>query len=332
MPDLISPLNALGLLTEASWKGIPFPTSQLRLSLSQDLAEFRYWQVDGARFEGTGMAPIVYNMTIPFRNNLASGRSEGWRSGQLYPDAWQRFLSACSDRRPGTLVHPAIGPVFCYLKTADTEWDPNKRDGVDVTAQWIQSIDDSVQPIVPAVQAQAGMTMAAIDLDNAIFALTPRPTNPIYKPNFADTIRSILAVGDHISLARKQYAGQIDGVIYRAKAIEASIIGATAGTLTAIALYPSAPATTGRALLWPIVTSCERLRSACYDQQRKLLASSRDMSAYVVPQRTTVAMLVVSIGGGTTLSDLMKLNPTLAGKAIVEAKTLVHYYTPKRIQ
>ena len=329
---LVSPQNALGYLNEASWKGVSFPTTSLKVSMQQDLAEFRYWQVDGARFEATGRAPLTFNASIPFRNNLSAGNMERWQSGALYPYVWEYFRAACADRRPGMLVHPAYGSVFCYCKSIETDWDPNKRDGVDVTAQWVEAIDDNNPLLTTTNTSQAGMVLSAVDLDSALFALTPKPTNPIYKPNFADTIRSILAVGDQISLARKQSAGQIDGVVYRAKAIEASIIGATAGTLTAIALYPSAPATTGRALLWPIVTSCERLRSACYDQQRKLLASSRDMSAYVVPQRTTVAMLVVSIGGGTTLSDLLKLNPTLAGKAIVEAKTLVHYYTPKRIQ
>lgn len=303
--------SVLDLLRECKWRGIAFPISSLRTTLKQDLVEHKYWGQDGARLESTGQAPLTIEVVIPFRNGLAKAKSETWAS--LYPNTFRFFLLACSDRSIGIFDHPELGEIACKLSSADTVWDPNRRDGVDVHATFVQANvqNDTSSPLADPSPA-AGAQQSGFDLDAAITTLKPPlPTTPVYKANFADSIRSVLAVGDQVSLLQKQVGGKFSELAYRAQQIENSALSAKS------------------ALMWPIIVACERIKHVANSSPRgKFLQQQREVSYYVVPARTTLAGLVGDIPEAS-IGDLIKLNPTLPANPSVLANTVVRYYTPK---
>ena len=97
-PTLFEQLNA------CSWRDIPFPISSMKVTVSQDLVQHKYWGVDGASVEATGRAPLEIEAVIPFVNGIVPGKGEKW--GVLYPTQFRSFLKAFVDKKTGTLVHP----------------------------------------------------------------------------------------------------------------------------------------------------------------------------------------------------------------------------------
>ena len=325
-------------LRECSWRGIAFPVSTLKLSLHQDLAEHKYWGQDGARIESTGRAPLVISVVIPFRNGISKGRSETWGTdgpggSGLYPDAYRFFMSACQDKSIGVFVHPEFGEIRCKFKSAESTLDPNRRDGQDVHAEFVETIESTTYDTVPFTQPSpvAGAQQAGFDLDLAIGKIKP-PGYPTalpaaYVPNFADRIRSLTSIGDRVSLLKKQVGGKYAELKYRADQIESAVLGLT-NSSPGLASAAIAATNGNRALLWPIINSCERIKHVANTGQRAQTQKQRVTSFYIVPQRTTLAALTLDIPEAT-LSDLITLNPQLTAMPAVEAQTVVRYYTPR---
>lgn len=306
-------MAVLDLLREFKWRGKGYPLSSLRTMLAQDLAEHKYWGKDGARVESTGRAPLVFDVVIPFRNGIAKGRSESW--GTLYPDAYRAFLVDFADKSIGVFDHPELGEIACKCRSAESTLEASRRDGQDVHAIFIETIVpiNDTSPFADPSPA-AGAQQAGFDMDLALKTITP-PLTPVqpttFKPNFSDSIRSILAVGDTVSLLSKQVGGKFAELKYRADQIETSALGAK------------------NSLLWPLIANAEKIKHVANSGQRgRLLQQQRGTSIYIVPQRTTLAALVIDIPEAT-LNDLIRLNPSLPAQPAVEAKTVVRYYTPK---
>jgi prophage DNA circulation protein len=299
--------DIISQLREFKWKGIGFPVSQTRVSLAHDQVEHKYWGQDGARVEATGRAPIVITARIHYRNNLAKAKNETW--GVLYPETYRKSLVAAAETSTGTLEHPELGDIRCKLKTFDQVWDATIRDGIDVEATWVETREDDLDAVILTDQSPvAEAFLAAFDLDEGLATLSPPlGTGATYKPDFTDTIRSIVAVADQVSLLSKQSAGRVNALLYRIGQIEFAANGAKS------------------ALLWPISTSCQRMRSSVYKLQQKLLQKQQSISFYRVPRTLSLSSLALDMPGNT-IADLIKLNPDLPSKPAVEAGTLVRYY------
>jgi len=300
----------LDQLREFSWKGISFPVTQVHLSLQQDLVEHRFWAQDGANVEATGRAPITISATIVFRNNIARGRQETW--GVLYPTTFRQFFDLSADRSTGVLVHPEFGPINCKLKSAEISHTADRRDGCDVEASWIETREKENTSAAFTTQTPvAEAELAAFDLDANLKTLSPPlPGKTVFTPNFADSIRSILAVGDQISLLSRQIGGQFAAINYRLNQIE-SQLSSGASALNAV-----------------MIQSINRLRFATSNLQQKLLQKQRETRLYVVPVAKTLASVAIDVAGNT-VGDLIRLNPSLVGFATVPRGTAVRYYAPK---
>jgi len=315
----------LDQLREFSWKGISFPVAKVHFSLQQDLVEHRFWAQDGANVEATGRAPFTVSATLLFRNNLSRGRTETW--GALYPTTFRQFIDASLDRTTGVLVHPEFGPMNCKLKSAEIDHVADRRDGCDVEASWVETREkENTSASAFTQQTQiAEVELAAFDLDGNLSTLAAAagisginsntysvtlPKTAAYKPNFADSIRSIVAVGDQVSLLSRQVGGQFAAINYRLNQIETSLQGAKSA-LNAVVLQ-----------------SINRMRHATNNLQQKLLQKQRETRIYITPMIKTLASISVDVAGNT-VGDLIRLNPTLVAFATVPRGTAVRYYAPK---
>lgn len=295
-------------LLEAKFRDVTFPTSDFQVKIQQSIAQHARADQDGARIESTGRDPLVFSATIPFRNTVTRGRNETW--GTLYPDAHRAFLSAMSDRSTGTLVHPSIGPVLVKAVSCSTSLTGSKRDGEDVTAEWIEySEDEDASNAILSSNSPIGIaTINAIDLDSGIDELNLGGFDPDGGlPSFEESMRTITGAIDTASLIARKVFGVIDRVIYRIDAIDFSLREAA------------------NPQLWPVRQNIFRLRAAMLDLRARASFESSDVSLYIVPAPTTLANLASRFDN--KVSDMLQLNPGLSARPSVTRGTVVRYYS-----
>jgi len=306
MVDVLKDLQAF------SWRGIEFPVTKMRLSISQSLAEHQYWGFDGARIEATGREPLIFTASIPFLNGIVPGKAERW--GVLYPDTFRRFLAAMADRSTGALIHPEMGDLSAKPHSATVDWSgAEHRDGAVVEATWVETLVEAYDlTAIDNPSPIAAAEIAALDLDASTADLRElAPTLPEFERTFEDDLNAIAAVGDQIAIFKQRAVGRIDSVIYRTKQVRDSALRAK------------------NALTWSVIQDATRLATSMTDIRKSLSKSNRDVMLYSVPKASTLASLVQATG--VPVEELLALNPQLAEAPIVRAGTVVRYYAPRRV-
>lgn len=299
-------------LLPAKWRDVEFPVVRMRMSLAHDLAEHKYWGVDGARIEATGMAPVRFTFSIPMHQGIVPGKGESWTPGSLYPVVFRKLVVAFAKKANGALQHPEFGTIICKAERLDIDWAGDRRGGCEIEASFIETISDQELLLaIPRPNPVGEMTVAAQSLDASEEDLRKLvPELPTYKAGFDDMMRSVAAVFDQASLLSMRAAGKIDSIVYRANAVGDSIDRARS------------------ALTWPVTQNLERLKAAGYDLRKKLLEIGRDVVLYVTPGDTTLAGVSAALSD-TSLGDLIKLNPQLMSQPRIPGGTAIRYYASK---
>jgi DNA circularisation protein N-terminus len=304
--------DVLSQLLELQWRDVSMPAYDFDLDLEQDLIQHKWPDHDGAHVEAVGRAPLVFSASIPFLNNITPGPNETWDYDNqvLYPTVFRQFFIAMSDRRSGILQHPEFGYIQCKPRSAKCKWAAQRRDGCIVTASWVESLDDTVkqfQHIITSKSPVSASQAAASDLDSQIADYgNPLVTSDGDTTSFTDDMVTILSAFDAVTLAQYQAGGYIDHVLYRVQALEDRVNDAADVTA------------------WPLVTSCERMKSALYDLQLAILEGDQDVLTITTKQDLTLGKLCVLTGSNIT--DLLNLNPRLASQPAVPSGTTVRYY------
>lgn len=296
-------------LLEYSWRGISFPVASMSVALKQDHAVHAWPDRDGAKVEATGRAPTVFHAKAIFRNGISPGRAEHW--GILYPTGFDRFFAACADRTSGPLQHPHLGLITCKVESCNVEWDANKRDGVDVDVSWIETIDTTGLSLLAAIGRSSNIASAieiGNELDSHLTQLVPNPKLTVgdIEPGFEDSMRSIQAAFDQVSLADRRIGGAIDHMIYRVNKIGEAVSGLKS------------------VLAWPAVRDCENLKASLYTLRQTLIVAIKDIKLYITPSDMTLGQICSSLG--SQIVDILKLNPQLASQAVTPQRTPIRYY------
>ncbi len=294
------------------WRDVAFPVTQMSVQLNHDLVEHKYWGVDGARIEATGLAPMKFTASIPFINGLSPGRSEEWKDVSLYPTQLRKFLAACALKTTGILSHPELGEIPCKCVGVEFDWSGERQGGAECRVSWVETIlaDDTPNPFGASPVQGIALSTQTLDASDANLR-TLIPTFPKYNTSLADLARGIQAIGDTVTLLANTTAGKINSIVYRVENIGDSIDRAKT------------------ALTWSQTRDIERVKESAYGLQDKMLqTTARLVRSYNVPGDTTIAGLLVQLPDAT-LSDIIRLNPSLMQKAVVEKNTVVRYYAPK---
>jgi len=294
-------------LREFSWRGIGFPVSSTRFSFEHDQKDHAWADRDGVRIEPTGRGALLIHASIPLVNGIEPGPQETWQ-GPLYPTVFRSLVGALLDRSSGELQHPEFGKLTCCPKMADGEWVATLRDGVVLAATWRQT-NAAEDELAQAIAAPSPITTAVqygADLDAQLSASPALPQQPQFEPSFSDSMRSIQGAFDTVSLASAQVQGQIDHVVYRVNAIADAAVRA------------------GDVQMWPVINSCERLKSAMADLRKTLLVANKKIAIFVTPTDLTLSQIAVTTK--SKIADLLSLNPRLASLPVVTAQTAVRYY------
>lgn len=312
--------DVLETLLAAKWRDVEFPTTKFRMSVAHELVHHKYWGVDGARVEDTGLEPIRFTFSVPMLNGIKPGRKESW--ADLYPTGFRKLLISFQKHEKGTLQHPEFGPISCKADRFDADWTAERRGGADVELSFVETLGDSgVSGLNEDAIAIKGGTTAALapgeltdatlltDLDALLKAqgLPPRAKG---KHGFGldDLFDAVRAVTDYPTLLSYQYGGKLNAMIYQAKALQASADRARSATT------------------WPITQNVERMKAAAREAQKKILEVTRTISKFTVPATTTLAGVARQVPGPCSIADLISLNPTLMRAPTVRQGTIVRYY------
>lgn len=302
MPDLFETQ-----LLEVKWRDVAFPITNFRTRLSHDIAEHKRPDQDGARVESTGRNPLVFSASCLFRNGVTRGRNETW--SDLYPANWRSFLVAFADRTKGTLQHPSLGKIACKPVTLESELSAQRRDGEDVSAEWIEySEDEATANGILSSAAITGLSQLGRTLDSYLGGKPEiKKADPDDgKMSLEDALKSVTAIVDTASLLSKRAFGVIDRIAYRLDRIAFAITSLQDPTN------------------WPAKESIARLRAALERTKRAALKAQGDTKFYVTPAPMTLAILAPKFKN--SVNDLVRLNPHLVSAPELPKNTIVRYY------
>lgn len=300
--------NAFDKLLPFMWRGKHYPLTRIHVSLAHDLVEHKFWGVDGARIEDTGLGPVRIEASIPIANTIYPAASEKWTAGTLYPDALRAFVLDFGKRLAGPLQHPEFGEFAVKPERLDFELTGDKRGSTEIRASWLEALPNSgdTSSLFPSPKDQ--LQAAASDLEaqrTALLALAPQL--PTFQDDLDSLGRRIAAISDSVFVLSYRTAGIINRVLYQANRLEASLLRAKS------------------ALTHPAITNCRIIQAAAYELRTKLL-SPAGIGLYNVPSQTTLPMLT-SVIADAKIADLVKLNPNLMRSPVIPKGTKVRYLT-----
>lgn len=296
-------------LVPCTWRGIEFPIYSVQTKLEQNLVQHKYPDRDGAHVESTGRDPIRVSVKAIFYNGTSRGKGESWAFGDLYPGVFDRFIAACKNRRVGTLQHPIHGEFDAKCVSASYDLTADRRDGVMVDVEWIETIK---QVNDPASQDRPDPSTAAAAVDDEL-SRAPLPFINALPPalktfSFLDALNSIKAFIDTASLIGQKALAQINHVIYHINNLLFSIDNANTCLLAAL-----------KQKVQLLKAAVHQLKSQVQNTSALLFGYSN----YLLTRDMTMGQLVSLLSNDVV--TLIKLNMKVAAKPIIPAGTTIRY-------
>ncbi len=150
-------------LLPCAWRDVQFPVTQIEVTLAHDLVEHKYWGVDGAKVEDTGLAPMRFSVSIPFINGIVPGKGEKW--GALYPIVMRAFFKAFADKTTGFFQHPEFGQIPCKPEHMKLTLSGDHRGGMTCEASFVETLPEGVDANLLDDTRAENIELAATDLD-----------------------------------------------------------------------------------------------------------------------------------------------------------------------
>lgn len=293
-------------LLEAKWRDVPFPISSARLSFEHTLVEHEYYGRDVANVENTGRKSRRFDLTIPFFNGQAAGKSESWGGTPPFPTLYFRWLKAFDDRTHGYLQHPIHGTVRCKAHTRSEDLDADRRSGVLVTASWVEDFEDDDVAAIKAKSPAFDGVRAAADLDASLDDLRDKVPLPSYDETFEDALNKL--------------TGFIDSTVIRAQLLAHK----PAQILSRIGQVQRSLERLRNAAHWPAIEACERLRESVIGIAQRISATEKPIKRYTTRTLMTLAMVANTLQ--KSADEIVKLNPQFLRSLEVPAGSVIRYY------
>lgn len=299
--DIFKP-DVLQFYKDAKFRGVAFPYTEMRVSLSQDNVEHKYPYRDAGLIEGVGRASNIFTFKAPFRNGT-TGHSD------LFPTVWRSLLTACADKSTGELVHPEMGTVNVKCKSCTTSFDAMRRDGVDVDLEFVETLTKSDEDaILFGSSSPAAATMAAaVDFDKAISDTGFTQVYPeSLKPDLLSAMKALNGLVSQIGLGLANIGAAIDGML-----------GDLDGMISLLESENN-PALAGA------IAAATAAFAATIALAQTITGGGRDVSMAVVVRDSNLSAAAGVLG--QKVDDFLKLNPALGTQTRIPAGTQVLIY------
>ena len=286
-------------LLRLSWRGIEVPVSHCGARFQQDEVAHRYTYRDKELIESTGLQNWTFAYTIPMREDVAKGPYK-----HLFYDTLPKFIIACLDRTTGPLVDPILGPMPAKFTGWAHEIDVNRRDGVDVVADFKFAPDEDTDEPQQEQACVNNCVGEAGQLDSEVM-----PKKWAQEAGLEPMIDPFLLADSFIRMAQ-----------FKMGQMAAALDNATSKIDKTIAAIDSLndPAQ------WPVRQSALRLKNATAQLALTVMSPGRKVSSSTTGAPTTIAALASQFG--MTVMAFLALNPMLAINPAVPAGVTVYFY------
>jgi prophage DNA circulation protein len=351
---LFSSGDELRRLQSVSWNvgdvngAIDFPFTTIGTSLAHRIVEHKYINVDGAQLESTGREPIVISGKALFYNHIVPGPSETWEYGTLFPFQFLKFINSVHVSSIGQLTHPWYNTLSARVKSVQTDISAERRDGVAVDIVFVEHTFAELEKPQPYLN----LNPPAENLDTflnetAVLADIQKRFKKENFTSFASAMAQITGAINSAELFSRQISGKIDGTLYRLNQVIEAVdnLETTIINMQNIQRIKSTCET-----LWynlQQINIALRLSQQGRKKQIDLGGKSATptssynlnlpkvnipilstISTYIVPNNsTTFSSLAPKLG--TTVDELLRLNPTLPITATLKEFDVIHYKSSK---
>lgn len=294
--------DVLRKLLRIEWRGVGLFATGYSFAFDQQHIAHTYPDRDAGFIEATGRNPATYSFSLLFRNGNALAPEE------QYPLTWRKFIVACLDRSTGTLLHPELGPIKVKCRSQQTQWDGTKRDGVDVSAEFVETSDteDELAALLKRSAAYDAEYEAQF-LDDNVKDVKPAPDVPsTLAPSLLDSMK------------------QLTGTIAMAKASVGNVAASIEAYANAVDDLAEQINDLNNPAYAPILESLRRLHGAVIDLGLPDKAAARPVTSVTVKRDAPVA--AVASAFANKLEDFLALNPSAASRTSLAAGTPVFVY------
>lgn len=297
--------DALSKLPRFAWRGQELPLLRRSVRFSHESTNHSFQYRDGELVERKGVKNWILSYAIPFRQDIAKGPYK-----DLFTTELLTFIFACRDKSPGTLRDPVLGTMRAVCSTYEEETDVQKRDGTDVRVEFEFSppqSDVDLEIIQGGLSGLSGISSQAGALDADVKYAWDIDKIQIPSPDpSSDPLSAINGVGRQVINQGNKLSAALDNVAYKAEQIEAT---------NALLENPRT---------FQLARSSRRLQTAALKAKDTIANPERRIIRVTTAYAKSISRIAAD--SGMTVQDLLKLNPTIAGRPIVPAGVTISIF------
>lgn len=207
--------DVLKNLPKFRWRGITVPLISCKGSFEQDDVIHKFEFRDKELLESQGVKNWRFTYTIPFREEITKAPYKALFSSVL-PD----FILACRDRSPGPLYDPILGSFRAKVANFSLDTDVHKRDGSDVTVDFIEApeigeIDDfvAVHDVTDKVDSRS--------IDDQVSKVDWKQVEP--PPATTDALDALDGFLRQVQASGNRFAAALDSYTFKLSKVEESL-------------------------------------------------------------------------------------------------------------
>ncbi len=296
MPD------PLASLPRFYWRGKAYPVARRDVSFQHENASHKIEYRDGELIEQTGARNITLRFTLPMYENIAKGPYK-----ELFSAGYYELFNDVRNREPGDLIDPQLGPLKCVPTSFSGDLDATKRDGSEVTVEFVHFIEPGEDFLfISQVSAQGAHADAgALDeqLEGADWqqAESPEPTQ--------DPLNVISGAGAQLQANANKVNAALEDFAFKCEKVEDQVDAAE---------NPD---------LWPLKRAARRNRFVAKQLLKRGQDPTRTVAQVINNHQRGLSSVAAEVG--MSVQDLIKLNPAFARSPAVPAGASVNIYKKK---
>lgn len=321
------PANIKSEMPLLAWRGIidiPCRFANVAMSHVQASRPYPYKDVDGN--EPVRRASDIVTAELLFLNTLAD---------DLYPDKYRQFIKTVRDKKPGYLVHPAHGVMWCVVTSANLTYTAEERAGVTLAVTWKEVRKDAdTDPTEIDVPPDAKEVARLADAQyEEVRVLYPSTDDGTVDPDvLAKGIALEAVYNDAFATAQLQYPTTepdtfFDLVVATFGDVQQEFI-AISGKFAQVAIAVERVADAVELLqdprLWPAQLELRELHRAVTSLVELYAQGDRPTGKFTANREMPLDEVADMLG--KKVDDLVQLNPTLLSSPWVAKDQTVTYY------
>ena len=284
---VLNPSDELMRMRQIEWGDIVLPVMKLSNKINPRFAVNSYLEGDADELVKMGFESRQFAAELIFDNSIKDA----------FPKTYKEFILAVQDGVAKTLKHPIQGDILCFAKDYTDTVDSEHRSGVRASCTFVETLSSPESKLVDLKPSK----MIAFD-DKEIMNAAVLPE--------VDDSGSLLDLLNKINIMQNQLAGLKNKLSRQAMNIKNQIRNAGNKAISTFKLAGTAECTIAAMLVRKKLDSYLAPVKPAFKQYK----TPNDMGLYALSKSL-----------GTSVPNLVAINPSLSGQAVIKSGTIVFY-------